>query len=78
LSAELAPLGIRVNAIAPGVVKTDMTESMPGEVLGKFMAKCCLKRLGRPDEIAGVITFLASDMSSYITGQVIRVDGGIG
>lgn len=78
LSAELAPQGIRVNAIAPGVVKTDMTESLPAETMKRLLDKSCLKHIGLPDEIAGVITFLASDMSSYITGQVIRVDGGIG
>ncbi len=78
LSSELAASGIRVNAIAPGVIKTDMTEKMPGEVMEKLMAKSDLKHIGLPEEVAGVILFLASDMSSYVTGQVIRVDGGIG
>jgi 3-oxoacyl-[acyl-carrier protein] reductase len=78
LSAELAPHGIRVNAVAPGVVKTGMTEIMPDEIMRRLLDKSCLKRIGTPDEIAGVITFLASDMSSYITGQIVRVDGGIG
>ena len=78
LSAELAASGIRVNAIAPGVIKTDMTEKLPEEVMAKFMAKSDLKRMGQPAEVAEVILFLASDLSSYITGQIIRVDGGIG
>jgi 3-oxoacyl-[acyl-carrier protein] reductase len=78
LSAELAASGIRVNAIAPGVIKTDMTEKMPGETMAQLMAKSDLKRMGSPEEVAEVILFLASDLSSYITGQVIRVDGGIG
>jgi 3-oxoacyl-[acyl-carrier protein] reductase len=78
LSAELAGSGVRVNALAPGVIKTDMTEKMPAEVMAKFMAESDLKRMGQPAEVAEVILFLASDLSSYITGQVIRVDGGIG
>lgn len=78
LSAELAPSGIRVNAIAPGVIKTDMTENLPDEALGRLIAKSSLKHLGLAEEVGKTIVFLASDMSSYITGQVLRVDGGIG
>jgi len=78
LSAELAPLGIRVNALAPGVIKTAMTQNMPDEALSRLMSRCSLKQLGLPGDVAGAILFLASDMSSYVTGQVIRVDGGIG
>lgn len=78
LSAELAGSGIRVNALAPGVIRTDMTQTMPPDVLNRFMAKSDLKHMGLPDEVAGVIVFLASDLSSYVTGQVIRVDGGMG
>jgi 3-oxoacyl-[acyl-carrier protein] reductase len=78
LSAELAPSGIRVNAIAPGVIKTDMTEGLPEETFKRLMNKSGLKHLGSVDEVGNVLVFLASDLSSYITGQIIRVDGGIG
>ena len=78
LSAELAPQGIRVNAIAPGVINTEMTEKLPEETLRRFMDKSALKHMGLPAEVAGAIMFLVSDLSSYVTGQIIRVDGGIG
>jgi len=78
LSAELAGYGIRVNAIAPGVIDTEMTKNLPADVLKRLMGKSDLKHLGLPSEVAGVILFLASDMSSYMTGQILRVDGGIG
>ncbi|MCW2482470.1 SDR family NAD(P)-dependent oxidoreductase, partial [Candidatus Symbiopectobacterium sp. NZEC135] len=78
LSAELAPKGIRVNAVAPGVIQTAMTANLPQEVLRRQMARCELKRLGLPEEVANAILYLASDASSYITGQVVRIDGGIG
>lgn len=78
LSAELASSGIRVNAIAPGVIKTEMTEGMPNDTLNRLMHRSSLKHLGLADEVGNVIVFLASDLSSYITGQIIRVDGGIG
>jgi len=77
LSAELAPIGIRVNAIAPGVISTEMTEKVPEEKINKFIQKSDLKRLGLPKEVAEVMLFLATDLSSYITGQVLRVDGGM-
>ena len=78
MSAELAPKGIRVNAIAPGVIDTAMTANLPEEAMNRQMARSDLKRLGLPEEVAGAILYLASDMSKYVTGQVIRVDGGIG
>lgn len=78
LASELAPSGIRVNAIAPGVIETDMTARMPENVFKQFMAVSDLKRMGLPPEVANVILFLASDLSSFVTSQVIRVDGGIG
>lgn len=78
LSAELAPQGIRVNAVAPGVIQTAMTANLPKEVVDRQMARCELKRLGLPEEVAKAILYLASDASSYITGQVVRIDGGMG
>lgn len=77
LSAELAPLGIRVNAVAPGVIKTEMTDKMPAEMMQWFISRSNLKRIGQPTEVSAVILFLASDLSAYITGQVFRVDGGM-
>lgn len=78
LAAELAEFNIRVNAIAPGVIKTDMTSNLAPDALKRLMKKCVLNRPGMPGEVANVLLFLASDMSTYITGQVLRVDGGIG
>ncbi|MDR1481589.1 MAG: SDR family oxidoreductase [Synergistaceae bacterium] len=78
MSEELAPKGIRVNALAPGVIKTAMTDAMPEDIRSRMIARSELKRVGLPDEVAGAILYLASDLSKYVTGQVIRVDGGIG
>jgi 3-oxoacyl-[acyl-carrier protein] reductase len=78
LSAELAPNGIRVNAIAPGVIKTEMTEGLAEKAIHRQMSRSSLKHMGLPAEVASAILFLASDLSSYITGQIVRVDGGIG
>jgi 3-oxoacyl-[acyl-carrier protein] reductase len=71
---ELGPRGIRVNVIAPGLVDTDMTEGIDREAIIKEIP---LRKTGRPEEVAGVILFLSSELSSYITGQVIVVDGGL-
>ena len=78
LSQELAPKGIRVNAVAPGVIDTAMTEGIPEEAMARQMSRSELKRLGLPEEVAGAVLYLASDLSGFVTGQVIRVDGGIG
>jgi 3-oxoacyl-[acyl-carrier protein] reductase len=78
LSREFGPKNIRVNAIAPGVIDTDMTKYLPKEVFQRQMNRSSLKRSGLPAEVANVILYLASDASSYITGQVFRIDGGIG
>jgi len=78
LASELAEHNIRVNAIAPGVIKTGMTAALPAAALENLCARIPMKRMGLPCEVAGVMLFLASDLSSYITGQVLRVDGGIG
>ena len=77
LARELAPNNIRVNAIAPGMIQTEMGAHIEEDLRDEILAKVMMKRMGRPEEIANTITFIASDMASYITGQVIRVDGGI-
>jgi 3-oxoacyl-[acyl-carrier protein] reductase len=68
---------VRVNAIAPGYVMTDILKTVPEELLKEFAQMTMLKRLGQPDEIAKVALFLASDDASYITGQTISVNGGM-
>ena len=77
LAREFAPSGIRVNAAAPGLTETDMAEKVTKDLKEKIVDKIMLKRLARPEEIANAILFLASELSSYMTGQIIRVDGGI-
>ena len=76
MALELAPYGIRVNAIGPGSVKTDMLSNVAGDGLEKIYSRTPLGRLALPDEIAGVAAFLLGEDSSYITGQCIYVDGG--
>lgn len=68
---------VRVNAIAPGYVMTDILKTVPQDLLDKFAGLTMLKRLGQPEEIAKVVAFLASDDSSYITGQTLNVNGGM-
>lgn len=77
MAQELAPYGIRVNAIAPSMVKTRMQEQMGEEANEEIMRRTALKRNAEPDEIAKLALFLASDDSSFITGQVYRIDGGL-
>ena len=74
---ELASRGITVNAIAPGFIHTDMTDVLPDKVKDAMVHTIPLGRMAEPDEVAAVAAFLVSDMSSYITGQVINVDGGM-
>jgi 3-oxoacyl-[acyl-carrier protein] reductase len=72
----LAKRGIRVNALAPGFIETPMTDAVPDHVRDKAVAAIPLGRVGQPDEVANVTLFLASDDSSYITGQTLLIDGG--
>lgn len=74
---ELAARGITVNAIAPGFIETAMTDVLPEKIKEGIAATVPLGRMGQPEEVAGVVTFLASDFASYITGQVLNVDGGM-
>jgi len=76
LSIELGAYGVRVNVVAPGVTNTDMIKNMKDELLQHTLNSTVLKRPADPEEIANVVLFLATDLSSYITGQIIRVDGG--
>ena len=77
IAQEVGSRGIRANAIAPGFIETAMTAALPEEVRAEWAKKIPLRRGGKPEDIANVATFLASDMSSYVTGQVIQVDGGM-
>lgn len=76
MSRELARQNIRVNAVAPGVVETEMGESIPAENRAAMMTQIPLNRFAQPTEIGDVVLFLASDLSSYLTGQTIHVNGG--
>ena len=73
---ELAHRGVRVNAVAPGLIRTAMTEAMPPDVFAAREADIPMKRAGTADEVAGAVLFLASELSSYVTGAVIEVGGG--
>ena len=75
LAKELAPFGIRVCAVAPGVISTDMMRSVPEEVLERLVKTIPLRRIGQPEDIANAFLFLASDLAGYITGVVLSVDG---
>ena len=77
IAQEVGSRGIRANAIAPGFIETAMTAALPEEVRQEWAKKIPLRRGGQVEDIANVATFLASDMSSYVTGQVILVDGGM-
>ena len=77
VARELAPRGILVNAVAPGFVQTDMTDALPEKVKAQMLEQIPLRRSAQPEEIADVVLFLASGQSSYMTGQVLSVDGGM-
>jgi len=77
IAQEMGPKGIRANAIAPGFIETAMTAQLPDEVREEWKKKIPLRRGGQVEDIANVATFLASDLSSYVSGQVVQVDGGM-
>ncbi|MEI0604653.1 3-oxoacyl-[acyl-carrier-protein] reductase [Brachyspira alvinipulli] len=77
MAKEFAPRNICVNAIAPGFIQTDMTDALPEDTVKGIMSITPLKKLGTPEDVANLVLFLASDMSNYITGEVIAVDGGM-
>jgi len=77
LAQELAPRGVRVNALCPGFIETDMTGKLTEDVKEKLFARIPLARMGSTEEIANVALFLASDLSTYLTGQTLSVDGGM-
>ena len=77
IAKEYGSKGITCNAVAPGFIDTDMIESLPKDYIDNIISQIPVKRLGEPTEVSNVVSFLTSDKSSYITGQVINVDGGV-
>jgi len=77
VARELGSRGVTANVVAPGFIESEMTSGLPPETLQGALARIPLGRLGRPQDVAGVVAFLASDAAAYITGQVIGVDGGM-
>ncbi|MBR1990065.1 MAG: SDR family oxidoreductase, partial [Firmicutes bacterium] len=75
LARELGPKGIRVNAVAPGIIETDMMKAVPKAVIEPMIAQIPLRRMGQPEDIANAYLFLASDEAAYISGVVLGVDG---
>jgi len=78
LARELGSRGVRANVVAPGYVETRLTDVLPDEARGLMLANTPLGRLGQPDDVAGAVRFLCSDEASFITGEVLLVDGGLG
>ncbi len=77
MAAEMAPKGVRINAVLPGFIETDMTARMPRRIKSESKEKILIKRFGTAEEVAKVVSFLASDAASYIVGQALTVDGGL-
>ncbi|MEE0857834.1 MAG: 3-oxoacyl-[acyl-carrier-protein] reductase [Ruminococcus sp.] len=77
VARELAGRGVTVNAVAPGYIGTDMTNALSDKIKEAMQAQIPSKRIGTPDDVAGVVEFLCSDEAAYVTGEVIRVDGGL-
>ena len=77
LARELAARNITVNAIAPGIIETDMTAKLPEKAREALLAQIPLKRVGSPDDVAALAVFLASGLADYITGEIVKVDGGL-
>ncbi len=78
LAVELAPKGVRVNAVSPGVILTDMTQRVRDLAGDEILTQIPLKRFGEPEDVARAVCFLASDEASYITGEIVHVTGGFG
>jgi 3-oxoacyl-[acyl-carrier protein] reductase len=78
LAKEVAQFNVRVNAVAPGFIETDMTAALPEKYRERLLVSIPVGRFGEPDEVARVVVFLASELSSYITGQVLEIEGGLG
>ncbi len=77
MAKELAPYGIRVNAVAPGFIETEMLDALPEEKKKEYLDAIPMHRLGKAEEVAGIVSMLASDTCSYMTGQILTLDGGI-
>jgi 3-oxoacyl-[acyl-carrier protein] reductase len=77
LAREMAPFGILVNAVNPGLIRTELTSDLPDETRRNLLAPTILKREGEPEEVASVVAFLCTDWASYMSGQVVNVDGGL-
>jgi 3-oxoacyl-[acyl-carrier protein] reductase len=78
LARELAPRGVRANAVAPGYIQTALTDVLPEDVQQAILTNTPLARLGTPEDVAGAVRFLCSDEASFVTGEVLLVDGGLG